>query len=157
MDDDNRIRVYDPEQPDPVRTLSMPVPAASVWYMCLSEDNAYIAIGTADNQLGILDAESGEVKYWEFIQLGENELLDSPALYTDRENQRLYVAFSGGRFPGKCIDLRSWQKLQDVEGLIAFCPETGKVLQVQNDWGVLKTVPTTLELVNAAKAILEGI
>ena len=168
VDEDSRIRIYDPDAEEPVLTFPMPVPYMAAFYTCISAGDEYFAIVTNDNQVIILDTGSGEVKYREYLLSEQNSDYSesgapeagAPSLYVDEIYQRLYIAFSNAtvpQHPGICIDLRSWQKLSDIEGLLAFCAENGTVLQYQNDSLVLRYVPATEELAEAAGNAAKGL
>ena len=169
VDEDSRIRIYDPNAEEPVRTFSLPVPYMAVDHISLSAGDEYFALLTNDNQIIILDAESGEIRYREMLSPEQDrslkyyeyskDTIGAPSLYVDEPYQRLYIAFSNitdPPYPGRCIDLRSWEKLSDIEGMLAFCPEYGTVLQYQNDRLVLRYVPTPEALAEAARSALEG-
>ena len=104
----------------------------------------------------IYDAQSGEMKYREVRGTDDSSRIDDPALYADTVNHRLYAVYSSGaQARGCCIDTRLWQKLAEIGGLYAFCPETGKILQRLDDEMVLRKIPATEEMLQLTRDVLD--
>ena len=159
IDADWLIRVYAPEADEPVLTLRLPVPDQAVRQAGITDGGEYYFVLSEDDQLIIYDAQSGETVYREAFTTDDLSSAGNVVLTVDLPNHRLYVAHTPDRgiAPGCCIDIRSWQKLQDIEGLIAFCPETGKILQWLDRGIVLRTIPATEEMLRQARSILENL
>ena len=156
--DDYAVRVYDPEKEEPVLEMQLPLPSQGVRRAGISAGDEYYFVVSEDEQLMIYDAQSGEMKYREVRGTDDSSRIDDPALYADTVNHRLYAVYSSGaQARGCCIDTRLWQKLAEIGGLYAFCPETGKILQRLDDEMVLRKIPATEEMLQLTRDVLDGL
>ncbi len=149
---------YDPEKEEPVLEMQLPLPEQGVRRAGISAGDEYYFVVSEDEQLMIYDAQSGEMKYREVRGTDDSSRIDDPALYADAVNDRLYAVYSSGFYTrGCCIDTRLWQKLADIGGLYAFCPETGKILQRLEEEIVLRKIPATEEMLQLTQEVLDGL
>ena len=153
-DEDMNIRVYNGRTAQLVHCINTGLPLVSVREMGMLPDDRYMYVFTQDGQFIVYAVETGE-RVFRTVFSGVNGL-SSFSVWSDRENDRLYVRVDTGAL---CIDARSWEQLFGVKDFRFYSAAQNEVYLFSRGTAgsVLKGihVPTTTELIDIARDALQ--
>lgn len=152
MESDGSAAVYDAAAKSSAAHFELGLSLSSIEQLELIMGDSVLMAKTANGQLILFDAQSGE----KLLQESLSGTSGSLASFEDTENSRLYVSHRSRDFGGSyglCIDTRSWTTLAYIDGLLYHDSERNEIWRWRDGSLTVSALPSTSELVKLARGL----